>query len=91
MSTATEAKEPVAHPPINYLAVIEEYTWWETKVRKRKFVIVRVHWDFDENIKPHPTNIELLEFEKTVPIKNAWTDFINLIEAGEMIKINSKQ
>lgn len=88
MSTAVaEAKEPIEYPPINYRAMITEYSWWTTKSGRRKFVIVRIHWDFDKDTKPYPTGVEVLELDKTEPVLNEWSAFIKLIEACEMVKL----
>jgi hypothetical protein len=86
-ATAKREKEPVEFPPINYLPIVTEYSWWSNGPGTRKFVIVRIHWDFDVLIKPYPSKVDLLQFEKTEPVQIAWSDFINYIEKGEMKKI----
>jgi hypothetical protein len=74
-------------PPINYVPVITEYSWWTSKSGLRKFVIVRIHWSFKDLNAPYRTGVEFLELDKTEPVIKTWDAFVKLVEAGEMVKL----
>lgn len=93
MSTQVIAEPEKKKPgiePINYVPYITEYSWWTSKLGKRKFVIVRIHRDFPDegcSCTPQPSHVEVLEIDKTEPVVRSWQEFVVLHQAGEIIKI----
>lgn len=71
---------------------ITQYTWWQSKAG-RLFVIVWISLVNDESLdvinKFYPDTIGLLERGKAETEKVRWLHFFDLVQKGNMVKIDN--